>query len=57
MSKKAYLMTSGTLLPAFVGVGIIMAVKGQAKLGVTELLIFAGLSVAGGYITAKLLTE
>lgn len=50
-------MTAGTLLPAFVGVGVVMAFKKSARLGMTELLLFAGLSVAGGYFTAKLLKE
>ena len=55
MKKETYLMIGGTLLPAFVGTAIYMAYKKQAKLEMTNLLIFATLSVVGGYFTAKML--
>jgi hypothetical protein len=56
-TKKVYLMSAGTLLPAFVGTAIYMAIKKQANLNMTNLLIFAGLSIIGGYYTAKLLND
>jgi hypothetical protein len=56
-TKKIYLMSAGTLLPAFVGTAAYMAIKKQAKLNMTNILIFAALSIAGGYFTAKMLKE
>lgn len=43
--KRAYLMTGGTLLPAFVGIN-----------GST-LLLFATLSVLGGFFTSQIIEK
>lgn len=55
--NKTYLMLGGTFLPAFVGVGIAMAMTKRANVKMTDLLIFAGLSAIGGYVTAQMLKE
>lgn len=48
-------MIGGTLLPAFVGVSVAVAMRKGVKLTAWDLLLFAGLSVVGGYATAKTL--
>lgn len=48
-------MTAGTLLPAFVVVSLNMAIGKKAKLGMTDILLFAGASIIGGYYTAQLI--
>ena len=48
-------MTAGTLLPAFVAVGLHLAYHKKCQLGMSDLLIFAGASMVGGYFTAKLI--
>jgi hypothetical protein len=53
--KKGYLMTSATLLPAFVGVAVHRMYHKNTKLGMSDLLIFAGLSVLGGFISAPII--
>ena len=54
-NKRTYLMIGGTLLPAFVGVSVAVAMRKGATLNTWDLLLFAGLSVVGGYVTAKTL--
>lgn len=53
-TKKIYLMTAGTLLPAFVAVGLHVAYHKKAQLGMSDILLFAGASMVGGYFTSKL---
>jgi len=54
-AKRTYLMISGTLFPAFVITAINMAANKRGKVTMTDLLLFAGASVLGGYYTSKLL--
>lgn len=54
-TKRVYLMTAGTLLPAFAAISARMAYKRSVTLEMTDLLLFAGTSILGGYITAKML--
>ena len=57
--KRGYIMVGGTLLPAFVGVGIMSMVnKSNISFKDTKtLLLFAGLSVLGGMVTASILKD
>jgi len=57
--KRGYIMVGGTLLPAFVGVGIMSMVnKSNISFKDTKtLLLFAGLSVLGGIVTANILKD
>lgn len=55
--KRSYLMIGGTLLPAFAGVHIASMItkKPFSTKDSNMLLLFAGLSVLGGYATSRLL--
>lgn len=59
MNKKeqAYLMIGGTLLPAFIGVGAIslMTKKPITMKNSTYIMAFAGLSIAGGFLSARMI--
>ena len=50
-------MIGGTFLPAFIGVGVAMAVTKRANVKMTDLFLFAGLSAVGGYMTAQMLKD
>jgi hypothetical protein len=56
MEQKAkfYLMTAGTLLPAFVGLNAYTIVT-KKEIDKTAILLFAGLAIVGGYFSAKIL--
>ena len=55
-SNKIYLMAAGTFLPAFTGLFIMKAINKDAiKFDTKEILIFSGLALIGGYVTAKAL--
>ena len=54
-TKKAYLMTAGTLFPAMTIVAIRSAYRKSAIFDTTDLLLFAGTSIASAIITAKIL--
>lgn len=53
--KKVYLMLGGTFLPAFVGVIGYASIKKQFKVTGGMILLFAGLSAVGGYLTSKMI--
>ena len=53
--KKVYLMLGGTFLPAFVGVIAYASIKKDFKVSGGMILLFAGLSAVGGYVTSKML--
>ena len=53
--KKGYLMVGGTFLPAFIGVAVHRMYHKNTKLGMSDLLIFAGLSIVGGFISANMI--
>jgi len=53
--KKTYLMLGGTFLPAFIGVIGYASVKKDFKVTGGMILLFAGLSAVGGYVTSKML--
>ena len=55
--EKTYLMLGGTFLPAFVGMGLHLAYHKRFGLKISDLLIFAGLSAIGGYMTAKIIQK
>lgn len=55
--KRAYLMTGGTLLPAFVGVIAVASKQGQFKINGSTLLLFATLSVLGGFFTSQIIEK
>jgi hypothetical protein len=57
MKNKTYLMLGGTFLPAFIGIGIKLAINGEPKLTAKDILIFAALSAVGGYITSQMLKD
>lgn len=54
-TTKMYLMISGTLMPAFAGVILVSSIKREFKIDGLTLLMFAGLSCVGGYVTAKMI--
>lgn len=53
--KKVYLMLGGTFLPAFVGVIGVASYKKEFKVNGSMILLFAGLSAIGGFITSKMI--
>lgn len=54
--KAIYLMAAGTFLPAFTGLFIVKAINKDAiKFDTKEILIFSGLALIGGYVTARIL--
>jgi len=53
--KKVYLMLGGTFLPAFVGVIGYASIKKEFKVTGGMILLFAGLSAVGGYLTSKMI--
>lgn len=55
--KKSYLMVGGTLLPAFIAVLVRASVKNKITFKASDIIIFAGLSVLGGYATSQMLKE
>ena len=54
---KTYLMVAGTFLPAFAGIATLQMIRKNQKLDTTAIVVFAGLSVVGGYFTAKMLNK
>jgi len=53
--KKPYLMTAGVLAPAFLLTAAHIAYHKRANLKMSDLLIFATVSVVAGFITARML--
>lgn len=53
--KRTYLMTAGTLFPAFVGIIAHGMYHKRLDFKASDILIFAGLSIIGGYATAQIL--
>jgi hypothetical protein len=54
---KTYLMVGGTLLPAFLGVGIVSLISKEpiTPKSAKYLIAFAVLSVAGGFFSAQMI--
>ena len=57
MKKETYLMLGGTFLPAFIVLGVAMAIKKEAKLDAWDILLFTGATAIGGSITARILKK
>ena len=55
--SKLYLTVAGTFLPAFSGLAVLSIVRKEHKLDKTAILVFGGLAVAGGYLTAKIMNK
>lgn len=55
ITKKTYLMSAGTLAPAFAAVAIRMFIKKKGEFDTGDIILFAGVSLIAGYYTAKLL--
>lgn len=55
--QKGYLMSAGVLAPAFLVTLGIATAKGRCKVTGFDLIIFAGVSIVGGYLTAQMLKE
>lgn len=57
-ANKTYLMVGGTLLPAFAFTAAhAMYHKRGGKYKTSDILIFAGGSILGGFLTAKMLKD
>lgn len=57
MNKKIYLMLGGTFLPAFIVLGLHIAYHKRCAFKMSDLLLFAGASAIGGFVTAKMLNK
>jgi hypothetical protein len=55
--NKAYLMIGGTFLPAFSGIAVLSLIRKDNKVDKTAIVVFAGLSILGGYFTAKIINK
>ncbi len=55
--QYTYLMSAGTLLPAFAGITVHEMVHKRGKYRSSDILIFAALTIAGGIFTSRLLKK
>lgn len=54
-TQTTYLMIGGTFLPAFIATAAHIAYHKRASLKMSDLLIFAGASAIGGFMTAQMI--
>ena len=58
-AQRGYMMVGGTLLPAFLAVGLVSLLS-KSPISVKEtkyVLAFAAASIIGGFVSAKMLKE
>ena len=53
--SKGYLMTSGVLAPALIGVLVHRMYHKSMVFKASDILLFAGISIVGGFLSAKML--